>query len=148
MAESYIADAFKVWMRQRDTRDIPDAVHEFHFHPHRKWRFDFAWPGHKVALEIEGITYDVGRHQRVDGFMKDAEKYAAAMRLGWHVFRVPGPWIATTDGFVFDERVTETLRVLLDLPNTACGYCGDPMVANRELEVWECVLCDHAAEPG
>ena len=56
---------------------------EFVFHPDRKRRFDFAWPMRKVAVEIEGR----GRHQSFGGSEKDAEKYNAAARLGWLVFR-------------------------------------------------------------
>ena len=25
---------------------------EFKFHPDRKWRFDFAWPEQKIAIEV------------------------------------------------------------------------------------------------
>ena len=31
-----------------------DCVKEFKFHPVRKWRFDYAVPEHKIALEVEG----------------------------------------------------------------------------------------------
>lgn len=60
---------------------------EYRFDEIRKWRFDFAWPELLFAVEIEGITYDHGRHQRKDGFEKDLEKYQAAMLQGWTVYR-------------------------------------------------------------
>ncbi len=63
------------------------GVPEFRFHPTRKWRFDFAWPEHKVAMEIEGAVWVRGRHTRGSGFVKDMEKYNAAASLGWRVFR-------------------------------------------------------------
>lgn len=62
-------------------------VREYPFHPTRKWRFDFAWPDVKVAVEIEGGIYKIGRHQRPEGFRKDCEKYNEATRLGWSVLR-------------------------------------------------------------
>lgn len=31
-----------------------DIIPEYRFHPTRKWRFDFAIPHIKVAIEIEG----------------------------------------------------------------------------------------------
>ena len=31
-----------------------DCVKEFKFHPVRKWRFDYAVPEHKIALEVDG----------------------------------------------------------------------------------------------
>ncbi len=67
---------------------IPEAETEFHFHPVRKWRFDFAWPEQKVALEVEGGVFIQGRHSRGSGMKKDMEKYNAAALLGWRVFRV------------------------------------------------------------
>ena len=68
---------------------------EFRFSPPRRWRFDFAWPDHRVAVEIEGVTRDGSRHQRIAGFLKDAEKYEAAQLAGWTVYRVPSPWMKT-----------------------------------------------------
>ena len=56
---------------------------EWVFHPDRKWRFDFAFPGEKIAVEVEGR----GRHQGFTGFQLDCEKYNAAAKLGWRVFR-------------------------------------------------------------
>lgn len=61
---------------------------EYRFHDERRWRFDFAWPDLLLAVEVEGITYDGGRHQRVDGFENDLEKYLSATLMGWTVIRV------------------------------------------------------------
>jgi len=60
---------------------------EFRFHPHRKWRFDFAWPEQRIALEVEGGIWTQGRHTRGAGFLADMEKYNAAVLLGWRVLR-------------------------------------------------------------
>lgn len=51
----------------------------------RKWRFDFAWPSHRVSVEIAGATFVQGRHSRGLGMAKDAEKMRAASLQGWHV---------------------------------------------------------------
>ncbi len=64
----------------------PDT--EYRFDEVRRWRFDFAWPDLLFAVEVEGITYSGGRHQRVEGFENDLEKYQAAMLQGWVVYRV------------------------------------------------------------
>jgi len=66
---------------------IPVPVLEHRFHPTRKWRFDYAWPDHHVALEVEGAIWRRGRHTRGSGFVKDMEKYNAAAILGWRVIR-------------------------------------------------------------
>ena len=60
---------------------------EYRFHPERKWRFDFADPVNKVAVEIDGGVFGNGRHSRGAGFRSDCEKLNAAAALGWRVFR-------------------------------------------------------------
>ncbi len=64
---------------------IPDR--EYVFLQGRKFRFDFAWPGLKIAVEIEGGTRQNGRHQRHEGFTNDTRKYNLATLHGWRVFR-------------------------------------------------------------
>lgn len=59
-------------------------VREHRFHPTRRWRFDFAWPDAKVAVEMEGGAFTGGRHNRGNA---DIEKYNAAVLLGWRVLR-------------------------------------------------------------
>ncbi|MDR1913549.1 MAG: hypothetical protein LBQ68_03585 [Clostridiales bacterium] len=65
-----------------------EVVKEYLFHPVRKWRFDYAIPAHKIALEVEGGVWTQGRHTRPQGFIGDIEKYNQATLLGWKVFRV------------------------------------------------------------
>lgn len=64
---------------------------EYRFHSTRRWKFDLALPGYRLAIEIEGGAFVGGRHTRGVGFEKDCHKYAQAMILGWRVLRVtPG----------------------------------------------------------
>jgi very-short-patch-repair endonuclease len=65
----------------------PDAVAEFKFHPSRKWRADFAMPGAKILIEIDGGVWSGGRHTRGSGFIGDMEKLNAAACLGYRVLR-------------------------------------------------------------
>lgn len=67
---------------------------EYKFHPMRKWRFDFAFPELKLAIEAEGGIYTNGRHTRANGFEADCEKYNHAVLLGWHVLRFTSKQIA------------------------------------------------------
>lgn len=69
---------------------LPTPVTEFRFHPQRKWRFDFAWPQLRIAVEIEGGVLSQGRHVRPRGFTNDCEKYNQASQLGWRVLRFTG----------------------------------------------------------
>lgn len=64
-----------------------ECVKEHQFHPKRKWRFDYAIPEHKIALEVEGGVWTGGRHIRAQGFLGDMEKYNIATLMGWRVFR-------------------------------------------------------------
>ena len=64
-----------------------ECVKEYQFHPTRKWRFDYAIPAHKIALEVEGGVWTAGRHTRPQGFLGDIEKYNSATLMGWRVFR-------------------------------------------------------------
>lgn len=68
-------------------KDLPEPVREHRFASPRRWRFDFAWPDAMLAVEMEGMAYGGGRHQRRKGFTADAEKYREAMKLGWRVLR-------------------------------------------------------------
>ena len=75
---------------------LPAPVREHRFHPVRRWRFDYAWIDHKVALEVEGGVGTGGRHTRGAGFVADIEKYNAATVAGWRVVRVvPGKLCAS-----------------------------------------------------
>ena len=67
---------------------LPIPESEFRFHPTRKFRFDFAWPDHKLGLEIDGGVWTGGRHTRPKGFIRDQEKTNLAAVEGWQVLRV------------------------------------------------------------
>lgn len=73
----------------------------------RGWRFDFAWPDNKLAIEVEGGTWSGGRHTRGSGFAGDCEKYNAAAELGWTVLRYTGNSINNQDAIGQIRRVME-----------------------------------------
>ena len=56
----------------------------------KDWRFDFSWPGIKLAVEIEGGGWIGGGHNTGAGFASDIQKYHNAMRLGWNIYRCDG----------------------------------------------------------
>ena len=111
---SYLEEAFALWLKQEGIGGY-EREHEFALDGRlgRRWRFDFAWIEQKVAVEIEGLTQQGGRHQRIGGFLDDAEKYEMALLLGWSVYRVPGPWVATTKRHIWRPQVMITLSALL-----------------------------------
>jgi len=79
---------------------------EYRFHPVRKWRFDFAFPAEKLAIEIEGGIWTGGAHNRGLHFQSDAEKYNAAVKLGWRVLRY------STEMVLRADAINDVLAVL------------------------------------
>lgn len=65
--------------------DLPQPQAEYRFHPERRWRFDFAWQSHHLALEFDGGQWVAhgGRHNRDT----DREKLNTASALGWRCLR-------------------------------------------------------------
>lgn len=61
-----------------------DLTREFHFHPTRKWRWDFAFPSVKLAIEVDGRGHFAGSKAK-----SDYEKQNEAVRMGWRVLRFP-----------------------------------------------------------
>lgn len=79
----------------------------------RRYRFDFAWPDIKLAVEIDGGNrlavigkngkpYAVGRHTQAD----DYAKLNLAIKLGWRVLRFTPAMV--TSG----EAISDLLEVL------------------------------------
>lgn len=64
-----------------------ECIKEHRFYKSRQWRFDYALPKYKIALEVEGGVWTQGRHVRPRGFLGDMNKYNTATLLGWRVFR-------------------------------------------------------------
>jgi hypothetical protein len=60
-------------------------VAEHRFDPERRWRFDYAWPDAKVALEVQGGLFNGGRHSRGPALLKEHEKLNAAACAGWRI---------------------------------------------------------------
>lgn len=77
-----------------DNLPLPVREHAF-AKPLRRWRFDYAWPAHFVAVEIEGGAWTRGRHTRGKGFIEDMSKYNTAVLFGWRVLRYQPEQIQT-----------------------------------------------------
>jgi len=67
---------------------LPEFVREFVFAKPRRFRFDIAFLEQQLAVEIDGAIWIGGRHSRGAGIIKDCEKQALAVILGWRVLRV------------------------------------------------------------
>ena len=83
-----------------------ECVKEFKFHPVRKWRFDYAIPEHKIALEVEGGVWTGGRHTSPKGFLGDIETYNTATLMGWRVFR-------TTPDDLYKKKTLDLIKTAI-----------------------------------
>ena len=84
-------------------------VREHRFAPPRRWRFDFAWPDRKLAVEVDGGVWTRGRHTRGAGVERDNEKFARAAIDGWRVVRV-------TPGQIRSGQAIRWIEAALGLP--------------------------------
>ena len=84
-----------------------EPVREHRFHPSRKWRFDYAFPDLKIAIECDGGVWMGGRHNRPKGYIKDMEKFNAAAELGWVVLKF-------TPGQLMTSATIDTLRSTIE----------------------------------
>lgn len=69
----------------------------------KDWRFDFAWPALRLAVEVEGAP-GRGRHTTAKGFIEDIHKYNAAALLGWTVLRCTGDMVRNGQALAMLEK--------------------------------------------
>lgn len=109
-------DAAERFAEQCRQYQLPEPVRELQFAKHigRRWRFDFAWPDHMVAVEIEGLVVFrgndgalqvKGRHASITGFRNDAVKYAEAAVMGWTVLRFEQSQVRDKTAIEYAQRV-------------------------------------------
>lgn len=92
----------------------PELQHRFH--PERRWRFDFAFPDERVAVEVDGAIFaaengtEAGRHARGAGRCADMEKRNAAAELGWLVLCYGPPHVRSGEAALQVERIVAARR--------------------------------------
>lgn len=82
----------------------PTLTPEHRFHKERRWRFDYAIPAAKIAIELEGGIHKRKGHAGPKGYISDCRKYNAAVADGWELFRLASgmmegddiPFVCTT----------------------------------------------------
>ena len=93
-------------------KNLPEPIRDYRFHSTRRWQLDFAWPDAMLAVEIEGLTRQGGRHQRLGGYKNDVQKYREAESLGWRVMRFAGEEIRTEPVQVIESVVKVLVKRL------------------------------------
>ncbi len=93
--QSHLERAWPVLIKRRLPAQaesiLADMVAEYKFTNSRKWKFDFAWPELKIAVELHGISDSSGgggRHLRPIGFTNDREKMNDAGIQGWIILEI------------------------------------------------------------
>jgi len=81
--ESHLELLFFTEWKARYPTHLPTK--EYKFHPTRQFRFDFAWPTKKVALEVHG---DGPGHFSLKGMTQDHIKHYEAIILNWRVMYI------------------------------------------------------------
>jgi very-short-patch-repair endonuclease len=84
---SHIEQQLSLQMR---ASGVPEPVHEYRFHPVRRWRFDFAWPDRMLAAEVEENG--------------DCDKYNTATLMGWRVLRFSGAMVDNGEALATIEQ--------------------------------------------
>ena len=106
----------------------PHRQYRFALEIGRQWRFDFAWPEHKLYAEFEGLVATkalipkgrgekgyrtaivlTGRHASPEGFKEDAKKYNSATLLGWKQLRFHRDEVRNGEAIAMLERVFHSL---------------------------------------
>lgn len=111
MAKPVVPDAFQMLLQSVLKAE---AVRELQFCPGRKWRFDYAIPSAKIAIEIEGAIWSRGRHVSPQGYIKDMEKYNMASVLGWTLLRFSTDQQFSKDTLTLIQQTYETKKGLQD----------------------------------
>lgn len=112
-SESNAERSFLYYWTILNTLPIEDVhsqpVSEYRFDDTRKWRFDFAWPKVKVAVEIDGGVFMGGRHTSGAGYTKDCYKLNRAVELGWRVLRYT-PQMLKNDPITVIQQIEKVIK--------------------------------------
>lgn len=66
------------------------------------YRFDFAWPDQRLAVEVQGLTRGRGAHQDFAGYRRDVDKHNQATLDGWAL-------LAFTEREINDRSAADTI---------------------------------------
>ncbi len=90
------------WIQCSD--GAPDPLAEYTFSEAWGFRFDFAWPAHQVAIELQGVK----DHASAKGLMRDCIKMNLAMTEGWVVFQATTRMLGRNPAGII-EMILDTL---------------------------------------
>ena len=137
---SIVSDAAKAHIEKLLNEAYPEPKHgfgsvwqaEYKFDEKRKWRFDYAVPAIKCAIELDGATFKPGTgHTSGVGLRAWREKNNAAMSLGWRVWHyAPEEVIKAGRKTLPDEPILTTLPWLEKQPAKQTVLARDVVLAS------------------
>ena len=132
MSKSNLEHMFATAWRVYGNGMQPVTEYQFAASIGRRWRFDFAWPSVKVAVEIDGGQYAFrgGRHA-TDA---DRDKLNHAACFSWRVLRFSGEMLKDP------ENVCRMVKWAL----SELQPCGHPRTAIRGDVTHYCAECEDA----
>jgi very-short-patch-repair endonuclease len=68
-----------------------------------RYRADFAWPAARVALEIQGGTWTLGKHSSGVGIERDCAKSFTAQADGWACLAMTGTMLKKQEQIWFPK---------------------------------------------
>jgi len=112
-------------------------VQQHRFHPTRRWRFDYAYPDARLAIEVDGGQYTPrgGRHNTD----VDREKLNEAAKLGWRVLRYSGAMLKDPARVAADIEAARLANILMP-----CGHPRSAVVSADEGTAY-CAECEREA---
>jgi len=84
---------------------VPEA--EVPVVPGRRFRWDWAWKEHRVALEVQGGVWTRGRHTRGAGYSRDTEKLNEGQLAGWLVLYATTQQVSSGQALEWVRRALE-----------------------------------------
>ena len=99
-----------LWWQIKVALGVDGWEQEYRFHESRRWRFDFAMPALKLAVECEGHGGAKSRHTTYTGYEADAQKYNACQLDGWLLLRFTSNMIKSGEALRDIERALSVLQ--------------------------------------
>lgn len=113
--ESDLERLFLHYWRSNYPLFLPE--NNYRFHPERQWRFDFAWPNHNFAVEVQGMGPG---HTSLKGMTNDYDKQHAAMLLHWRIFYITTSHIQPLTARHTCNLIAQVLQI--PIPVQTVGY--------------------------
>lgn len=90
---------------------LPEPRRQYRFLENRRYRADFAWPGLKLLVELQGGKWvpGGGAHQRAKRWESDMERMNLAQLHGWILLQFSGDQVRSGEALSWIETAMEML---------------------------------------